>query len=166
MFETDAPIQEEPKRNHFVVGALAVIVIGLIGAVLLIARSKPENKPALPNAVRAGNAEFDNYKSKVMLEEVDQIVHPNMLGMAQYEIQVRITNSGDRTITGFELAGKMIDLDDKLIKESTSTPIPRARTAPLKPGESFLAAVKIDAPKSVTEDMIKDLVAELRALQF
>jgi hypothetical protein len=166
MFEPETQPIEEPKHNHFVIGALAVICLGLVAAVLLIANSKPEIKPALPNAVRAGQPDFDNYKSKLTLDVVDKIVHPNMMGMAQYEIQVRVTNRGDRALTGFELAGRMIDLDDKLIKESTSAPIPRARTAPLQPGESFLAAVKIDAPKSITEDMIKDLLVELRALQF
>ena len=166
MFKPEAAKTEKPKRNNLIVGALALIVIGLIGAVLLIARSKPEIKPVLPNAARAGNTEFDNYKSKVTLDVVDKIVHPNMIGMSQYEIQARITNRGDRALTGIEIAGRMIDLDDKLLKESVSAPIPRARVAPLQPGESFLASVKIDAPGKITEDQIKDLLIELRGLQF
>ena len=166
MFETETLKTEEPKRSNLIAGALVLIVIGLIAAVLLISRSKPEAKPTLPNAVRAGSAEFDSYKSKVTLDVVDKIVHPNMLGMAQYEIQVRVTNRGDRALTGLELTGRMIDLNDQLLKESTSVPIPRARSAPLPPGESFLASVKIDAPSKVTEDQIKDLLLELRGLQF
>lgn len=145
--------------------ALGLIVVGVIGAVIWLANSKPVNKPALANAVRAGNAEFDNYKSKLNLELVDKIVHPNLVGLAQYEIQVRVTNQGDRTITGLELAGRMMDLSDQLIRENVSVPIPRSRKA-LAPGETFLASVKIDAPAKVTEDQVKDLLFELRALQF
>lgn len=165
MLELDTPKVEEPKPNRLVLSGLALIVIGLVGAVLWIANSKPGYKPALPNAVRAGNAEFDNYRSKVTLELVDKIVHPNLIGMAQYEIQVRITNRGDHTLTGLELAGRMIDLSDQLIKEAVSVPIPRLRKT-LSPGETFLASVKIDAPTTITEDQVKDLLFELRGLQF
>jgi hypothetical protein len=165
MFEPEAPKPEETKRKNFIIGGLALVVVALIAVVILIASSKPEIKPALPNAVRAGNADFDNYKSKVALELVDKIVHPNMLGMAQYEIQVRVTNKGERTLTGLELIGRMIDLNDQLIKEGTSVPIPRARQT-LAPNETFLTSVKIDAPAKITEDQIKDLLFELRSLQF
>ncbi|NOT59406.1 MAG: hypothetical protein HOP19_04185 [Acidobacteria bacterium] len=165
MLELEKPKVEEPKTNRLVVAILGLIVVGLIGAVIWIATSKPDIKPALPNAIRAGNADFDNYHSKVALELVDKIVHPNMLGQAQYEIQVRVTNRGERTITGLELAGRMIDLNDQLLKEGISVPIPRARKN-LAPGETFLASVKIDAPAKITEDQVKDLLFELRGLQF
>ncbi len=165
MLELDKPKTEKPKMNRLIFGTLALIVIALVGGVLWIANSKPEYKPALPNAVRAGNAEFDNYQSKVALELVDKIVHPTLIGMAQYEIQVRVTNRGDRTLTGLELAGRMIDMSDQLIKEGVSLPIPRLRKT-LPPGETFLASVKIDAPTTITEDQVKDLLFELRGLQF
>ncbi len=165
MLELNKPKTEEPKTNRLVVGILALIVVGLVGGVIWVARSKPEIKPILTNAVRAGNAEFEGYKSKVALELVDKIVHPNMIGMAQYEIQVRVTNRGDRTLTGLELAGRMIDLSDQLIKEGVSAPVPRLRKT-LPPGETLLASVKIDAPAKITEDQVKDLLVELRGLQF
>jgi hypothetical protein len=165
MFEPETPQLEEVKRKNAVMIVLGLIVVGLIGAVIWMARSKPEIKPTLANAVRAGNTEFENYKSKVALELVDKIVHPNMIGMAQYEIQVRVTNRGDRIITGLELAGRMIDLNDQLIKEGVSAPIPRGRKT-LPPGDTFLASVKIDAPPKITEDQVKDLLFELRGLQF
>ena len=165
MLELNEPKAAEPKTNRLVLGVLALIVVGLVGGVIWIANSKSEYKPPLPNAVRAGNAEFDNYQSKVALELVDKIVHPNMIGMAQYEIQVRVTNRGERTLTGLELAGRMVDMNDQLLKEGVSVPIPRLRKT-LPPGETFLASVKIDAPGKITEDQVKDLLFELRGLQF
>jgi hypothetical protein len=116
--------------------------------------------------MRAGIAEFDSYQSKIEIEVIDKIVHPNMIGMAQYEIKARLLNKGDRTLTGIELVGKMFDMDEKLITQAISLPIPRGRTEPLKPGESMTVSVKIDAPAKVTEDMIRDLKVELRGLRF
>ena len=85
---------------------------------------------------------------------------------AQYEIRVRLTNHGDRPLTAIELVGRMLSLDDKTLKENVSFPIPRGRTEPLPPGQSLPLSVKIDAPAKITEDMVKDLVVELRGLKF
>jgi hypothetical protein len=165
MFE-EAEQTTAQKRSRAVLWIGTAVVVLLTALVVMLAKSRPQNTPALENVVRAGAAEFDSYKEKIELEVTDKVVHPNMMGMAQYEVQGRLTNHGDRTLTGVELVGKMFDLDDKLIKQGISLPIPRARTEPLKPGESMRVSVKIDAPAKVTEDMIKDLAVELRGLRF
>lgn len=164
--ETQSEKTLEQKRSRAILWVGAAAAVALTALVLLLARSKPENQPALENVVRAGNVEFDNYQKKVEIEVIDKIVHPNMIGMAQYEVKARLDNKGDRTLTGIELVGKMFDLEDKLIKDAISLPIPRARTEPLPPGGSMNVSVKIDAPAKVTEDMIKDLSVELRGLRF
>lgn len=166
MFEAEAKPVEDQKRGKLIVGGLGALALALIAGVLYLASSKPKPVIVLPNAVRAGATDFDSYKDKVSLEIIEKIVHPNMMGLKQYEVQARVTNRGDRALTGLELAGRMIDLSDNLIKESISIPIPRARTAPLQPGESMKVSVKIDGPGNVSEDDVKDLVIELRGLQF
>jgi hypothetical protein len=65
-----------------------------------------------------------------------------------------------------ELVGKMLSLDDKIITQRISIPIPRARPDPLKPGESLPVSVKLDAPAKITENDIKDVTIELQALKF
>ena len=165
MFEKAEKTMEE-KRSRAVLWVGTGVILLLTAIIVMMAKSRPQNAPALDNVVRAGAVDFDSYKEKIEIELTDKIVHPNMIGMAQYEVQARFTNRGDRTLTGIELVGKMIDLDDKLLKEGISLPIPRARTEPLKPGESMKVSVKIDAPAKVTEGMIKDLAVELRGLRF
>jgi hypothetical protein len=167
MFEE--PVTEktlEEKRSRAILWMIAATALVFIAILVLLLRAKPQGDPILENVVRAGAAEFDAYKSSLEIEVVDKIVHPNMIGMAQYEIKTRLTNRGGRDLTGIELIGRMIGLDDQVIKEAISLPIPRARTAPLKPGESMNVSVKIDAPAKVTEDMIKDLAVEVRGLRF
>ncbi len=166
MFEAKPVDAEENKRGKLIVGALGLLALALVVGVFYIAGSKGEAKPPLPNGVWAGSGEFEHYKSKVEIEVIDKIVHPNMIGMKQFEIKARVTNRGDRVLTGIELIGRMIGLDDKVIKESISVPIPRVRSEPLKPGESIKVSVKIDGPAKVSEGEVKDLLVELRGLQF
>lgn len=162
--ESDKAIEQKRSRAILWMGAALALVFTAI--LVLLLRSKPQSDPVLDNITRAGAAEFDAYKGKIELELLDKIVHPNMIGMAQYEVKARLSNRGERTLTGVELIGRMIDLEDKLIKEAVSLPIPRGRAEPLKPGETMNVSVKIDAPAKVTEDMIKDLTIELRGLRF
>jgi len=167
MFETEAeqPV-EDKKRANLIVGVLGLLALGLIVAVILVANSKPKAQPPLPNAVRAGAADFDSYKGKVELELIETIVHPNMIGLKQYQIKAQMTNRGERALTGVEVAGKMFGLDDQLITEGVSIPIPRARTEPLKPGESMKFSVKLEPPAKIAESDIKNFAVELRGLQF
>jgi hypothetical protein len=116
--------------------------------------------------VRAGAAEFDSYKGKVELEVIEKVTHPNMIGMFQLEVRATLHNRGDRPLTAVEILGKMLDMDDKVIAQNVSIPIPRVRKEPLKPGESMKISVKVDAPAKITEGEVKDIVVELRGLRF
>ncbi|QQS45039.1 MAG: hypothetical protein IPM66_13785 [Acidobacteriota bacterium] len=157
-------IEKQGRRSLILVAAIALILIAVL--VLIVTQSKPQYQQTLEKVVRAGSAEFDSYRDKVKIEIIDKIEHPNLVGMSQYEVQARLTNEGDRTITGIEMAGKILGLDDQIIRESISLPIPRLRSEPLKPGESMKVAVKIDRPGNVTDADVKDLLIELRGLQF
>ncbi len=157
-------VEKQARRSIILIAVIALIVVAVL--VLIVTRSRPQYQQMLQNVSRAGSAEFDGYRDKVGLEIIEKIEHPNMVGMSQYEVQARLTNNGDRTITGIELAGKIQGLDDQIIKESISLPIPRLRSEPLKPGESMKVAVKIDRPGNVSDADVKDLLIELRGLSF
>jgi hypothetical protein len=166
MFEPEFQKDAEQSRSRAIlwVGAAATLV--LIALVVILVWSRPENRPVLPNVLRAGAPEYDSYRDKVELEVIEKITHPNLIGMFQLEVRAKIHNRGDRTLTGVEVIGKMFDLSDKVIAQNTSVPIPRIRTQPLKPGESMDFSVKVDSPSKVTEDDIKDITIELHGLQF
>ena len=166
MFENEngKVVERERSRALLWVGAAGAVAMTVL--ILVLLKAKPENAAVVENILRAGSQEFDGYKDKVELEMLDKVVHPNMIGMAQYEVRARIHNRGDRTLSAIELTGRMIGLDDKTLKQNISIPIPRGRPEPLPPGDSIPISVKIEAPAKITEDMIKDLVIELRGLKF
>ncbi|MFN0087765.1 MAG: hypothetical protein ACKVX9_20405 [Blastocatellia bacterium] len=162
--ENDKVIERERSRALLWVGAAGAVALAVL--ILVLVKARPEDRPVIEDVLRAGTPEFDGYKDRIEMEIIDKVVHPNMLGMAQYEVRARIHNRGDRTLTAIELTGQMVGLDDKTIKQIVSIPIPRGRPEPLPPGDSIAVSVKIEAPGKVTEDMIKDLVIELRGLKF
>ncbi|MBO0722184.1 MAG: hypothetical protein J2P41_15270 [Blastocatellia bacterium] len=166
-FEPDFERKEEkdPIRPFLWIGGAAIV---LIVAFLWMLLSINNNDPAksLENIAHAGSADFDAYKNKLEFEYIDKMVYPTMMGLWQLEVKARMHNRGDRPLTGVEVVGKMIDLNDKVIAQATSVPIPRIRTEPLKPGESFVITLKVDAPSKIKEDDVKDIVLEVRGLRF
>jgi hypothetical protein len=158
--------ERDRSRALLVVGAIAALMLAMVITALLMI--KPASEKEVEKMVRAGSPEFDAYKDKVVLE-VDpesKMVHPNMIGMWQLTVAGTLSNRGDRELTGVEVTGKMLDLEDKVIAHTVSRPIPRFRIEPLKPGQSMTVKLKVDAPAKVSEGEVKDIVMELSGLRF
>jgi hypothetical protein len=154
-----------PIRPFIWIGIVAVLLI--VALIWALTHMNPENRPnTLDNLARAGSTDFDGYKDKLEFEYIDKLVYPTMMGLWQLEVRARMHNRGDRPLTGVEVVGKMLDLEDKVLAQAISVPIPRNRKEPLKPGESLEFSLKVDAPGKVTEDEVKDIVLEVRGLRF
>lgn len=170
MFESQTNAQEAPPNRMRAIGIIAGIGLLVLVVVVWLAdqalRPPQVSTAGLEGAVRAGEADFDAYREKMVFEEKEIIVHPNMLGLLQFEVRARMTNQGDRAFSGIELRGKILDLDDKVIAQNVSQPVPRLRREPLAPGESMRISVKIDAPAKASENDVKDVTVELNGLRF
>lgn len=168
MFENPVETEKnvEQSRGRRILWMGTAIVLALTALIVLFAKSRPQQAASLDDALRAGNAEFETYKSNVNIEITDKVVHPNLIGMFQIDIKAKLHNRGEKPITGIEIVGKMLALDDKVLSQRVSIPIPRGRQAPLKPGESIPVSVKVDAPGKVSEADVKDVVIELSGLRF
>lgn len=165
--ETEKTTARRRSQAMLIVAGVGALVLALV--VILIRQAlAPGNHPAnaLENALRQGAPDFEAYREKLVFEDKEIIVHPNMIGMAQYEVRARLTNRGDREVNGLELLGKIVDLQDVVVAQNVSMPIPRLRTKPLAPGETMRISVKVDAPAKVAEADVKDVTLELRGLRF
>lgn len=166
--EEDKELAAAKKRSRAILLGGSAVVVLLAAIIILLAKNKPHEAASLDDAVRAGSAEFEAYKSKVEIDikPEDKRTYDNLIGMFQIEVRANVTNRGDRPITGLELVGKMFDMEDKTISQRASIPIPRARTKPLNPGETMRVSVKIDAPSKITEAEVKDVTIELKGLKL
>src|SRR5262245_64532673 len=138
-----AVVEQERSRGLLAAGAIAALMLAILIIALVMTKSAGDRE--VENMARAGSPEFDAYKDKVAVE-VDpngKMVYPNMIGMWQLEARAKLTNRGDRELTGIEVIGKMLDLEDKVIAHTVSLPIPRIQKGPLKPGESMNIVVKV-----------------------
>jgi hypothetical protein len=177
MFDPETEKAIEQRRSRLIMGLGAIGALILAGLVVFFTRSSQppspqtaaplgEPQPKLENAVRAGAPEFDNYKSKVALEDEETFAAQNLVGMTQFTVRAKLTNRGDRALTGVEIIGRVYNLEDKVVAQNTSVPIPRARSQPLQPGESMPILVKVDTPSKIREDDVKQVKIELQGLRF
>jgi hypothetical protein len=157
-------VEQDRSRALLVVGAIATLVMAAL--ITMLALTKPTSVKEVENMARAGSAEYEAYKDKIGLEVSEKVVHPNMIGMWQLEVRAKLVNKTDRPLTAVEVKGRMFNLDDKVIAQASSMPIPRIRKEPLNPGESMNISVKVDAPGNVTEAEVKDILIELQGLRF
>ena len=159
-------VEQDRSRGLMAVGVIAALMLAILVIALVMTKSSVDRESE--NMARAGSPEFDAYKDKVTVEVDPQgkMVYPNMIGMWQLEARAKLTNRGDRELTGVEVVGKMIDLEDKVIAQAIRLPIPRSRKDPLKPGESMNIVLKVDAPQKITEAEVKDITIELCGLRF
>jgi hypothetical protein len=161
----DFGVDQGRPRALLIAGGVAALVLGIL--IVALVTTKPSAESYSENILRAGSPEFEAYKSKVVLEvdPEDKMVYDNWLGMWQLQAKARLSNLGDRELIGVEVIGKMIGHQDNVIAHTIRMPIPRVH-APLKPGETTIIAVKVDAPPKVTEGEVKDITIELRGLRF
>ena len=163
---TDEEDERHRKRAKLIITGIALFVVLLLSILVRIAFTSRPTTNGLPDAVRAGSSEFDAYVPKLAFDEKEIIVHPNLIGMAQYEVRMKVTNRGDRTVNGLEMLGRIIlQENNKIAAQNISAPIPRLKKS-LAPGENMRVSVKIDAPGNVSEGEIKDVSAELKGLRF
>lgn len=163
--ENEATAKKQRTRIILFIGAMAVLAI--IVALLLATTMRPRvENPNIEGAVRAGQQDFEAYKNQLVIDEPEKLVAPNLMGMLQFTLQTRIHNRGNRTLTGIEVFTRVYDLEDKIISERIAQPVPRTRSAPLRPGESMNIRFQIDAPAKYKEDDVKDVRLELRGLKF
>jgi hypothetical protein len=165
-FNDGGAVERSSSRPLLAVGAIAGLMLAILIIALALTRSTSNRE--VENMVRAGSPEFNAYKDKVVLEidRDSRMVHPNMIGMWQLVASAKLTNRGDRELTGVEVIGKMIDLEDKVIAHKITRPLPSDRNGPLKPGESMIVKVTVDAPAKITEFEVKDILMELGGLRF
>jgi hypothetical protein len=179
MFDSESGKETEQKRSYLLMGLGAVGALVLAVVVIFLSSRSPRPQQASPSqavpgglqikledAVRPGSPEFDGYKDKVVLENIEVLASSNMLGMTRFEYKGRLHNRGDRPLTGVELTGDVYSLEDKLIAQNTNLPIPRARTEPLKPGESMRVNVVVDTPSNIREGDVREVKAHVSGLRF
>lgn len=182
MFETETEQMTEQRRSRMlmILGGVGALGLAIVIMVLWRGVQQPAKAPAamgakvpggtqvpLENALRAGAPEFDSYKAKITLENLDKIGAGNAMGMTQLALNARLTNRGDRTLKGIEITLRAFSAsaEGKVLALNYGLPVPNKQSE-LKPGESMPITVKVDLPSTISEGAISDIVPEITGLRF
>lgn len=177
MFETETEQMKEEKRSRTMLVLGGIGALALAGVIVFLAqRNRATTNTAaqipggmqarLEGALRAGSPEFEDYKNKITLENKEMLAAQNLTGMTRFMVNLRVTNRGDKAITGLELMAKVLNLEQKVVAQNTNRPIPNSRKAPLQPGETIRVSLVVDTPAKITEGDVSDIIPEISGLKF
>jgi hypothetical protein len=154
--------------------ALAVLVLALGGgAIWLLTKYQQGRKPAgdsaavaVPGMLRAPDTNFEYYKNKIRLENVQA-----GLGITFSEKRVAlisgiIANDGDRKLEALELRVSLYDVYGKLSKQRIATPLRPGvgLHGPMKPTERRSFSVGVDSVEQLWNP--KKVEIEITGLKY
>ena len=135
------------RKLIIVVAVIAALVIAVFFYFLLRASSSGGSvDPVLEGAVRAGSPEFEQFHSKIVLDEPEADQAKRALGDIVMNLQTTVRNFTGRTLNGLEIRGAVVDHQGKAVKERTLVVIP-TKQPQLEPNKTMEVAVRLEGMK-------------------
>jgi len=119
-FRIEPPQTSSPKK--LIISVLVLVV--LLGGIALYVRYNPpaprsHSAVSVPDILRAGDTNFEYYKTKIRIEDVKASVGINYNAARIAMIAGTVLNDGDRKLEALELHVKLYDMWGKFSKERT-----------------------------------------------
>ena len=138
---------ESRRKLIIVVAIIAALVIAVFFYFLLRATSTGgSTDPVLEGAIRAGSPEWEQYHSKIVLDEPEADEAKRALGDIVMNLQTTVRNFTGRTLNGLEIRGTVVDHQGKAVKERTLIMVP-TRQPELGPNQTMVVAVRLEGMK-------------------
>src|ERR1700752_4165136 len=153
MAAQDRRLEETESRRTLiiVVAVAAAVVIALFFYLLMRAGgSSGCGQPRLEGAIRAGTAEFEQYKTQIVLDDPEATEAKRALGDTVMSLSTTVRNLSNKTLIGLEIRGAVVDHAGQPVKEKTVIMIP-TRQAELAPNKTMLVTVMLEGMKD-TDD--------------
>lgn len=132
------------RKLIIVVAVIAALVIAIFFYFLLLASSSGGSvDPVLEAAVRAGSPEFEQFHSRIVLDEAEADEAKRALGDIVMNLQTTVRNFTGRTLNGLEIRAAVVDHQGKAVKERTVVVIP-TKQPELEPNKTMLVAVRLE----------------------
>lgn len=139
--------EEKPRRTLIIVVALiAAVLIGGFFYLLLRSTTAPGVPATLQGAIRQGSPEWDQYKSKILIDKPEATQSTTALGGFQMTLETTVRNFTGKTITGLEMRGAVLNGQGLAIKDRTVVAIP-AKQPELLPTKTMHVIITITGLK-------------------
>lgn len=137
----------ESRIVIIVVAIIAALVIAVLFYFLMRATGGGTVTPTLQGAIRAGSAEFDQYRERIVLDEPVADEGKRPLGDIVMTLKTTVRNFTGKTLSGLEIRGAVVDHQNQPVKQRTVVIIPSlAPDTPkeLPPNKTIYAQVVLD----------------------
>ncbi|MEA2207170.1 MAG: hypothetical protein QOE77_3946 [Blastocatellia bacterium] len=141
--EKTIPDRDSSRKTIIVVAIVAALVIGGLFYLLMRKSVAPSAPPRLAAALRPGSAEFEKYKSQIVLDELEADEATSVMGGLEMTLKTTVRNLTGRTISGLELKGVVVDHQNQPVKERVVVVLPNAKLTQLDPNKTMPALVRL-----------------------
>ena len=155
----------ETNRTLIIVVAIgAAVVIAIFFYVLMRASSgSGGSEPTLQGAIREGTPQFEEWKSKIHLDEPEATEAKRALGDTVMTLTTTVRNLTGKTLNGLEIRAAVVDYEGKPIKQRNVVVIP-TRQPELLPNKPMQVNVMLDGFKDT--DPRANIKMEVAAVKF
>jgi hypothetical protein len=135
----------ESRRTLIIIIAIvAAVVIALLFYLLMRASGGTSNaEPTLQGAIRQGSPEFEQYRSRIVLDQPEAEEAKRALGDTVMSLHTTVRNFTGRTLNGLEVRAAVVDHQDKVVKERTVVVVP-TRLPELEPNKTMTVQVMLE----------------------
>ncbi|HEU4509872.1 MAG TPA: hypothetical protein VFR78_16680 [Pyrinomonadaceae bacterium] len=145
------------------VAVVAAIVIAAVFYVLMRLGSGNTAADQLQGAIRAGSPQFEEYKSKIILDDPEATEAKRALGDIVMSLSTTVRNLTGKTLNGLEIRAAVVDYEKKPIKERVVIVIPN-RQPELAPNKTMPVSVTLEGMSET--DPRADILMEIVGIRF
>jgi flagellar basal body-associated protein FliL len=135
----------ESNRTLIIVVAVvaAIVIAGLFYGLMWLGSSGRSTEVGLQGAIRAGSPQFEDYKSKIILDEPEATEAKRALGDIVMSLQTTVRNLTGKTLIGLEMRAAVVDYQGQPVKQRTVVVIP-TKQPELAPNKILPVQVLLD----------------------
>lgn len=150
MAAPDRRVEASESNRTLIIGVavVAAIVIAAVFYVLMrVSNSGNATADSLQGAIRAGSPQFEEYKSKIVLDDPEAQEAKRALGDVWMGLSTVARNLTGKTLNGLEIRAAVVDYEGKPVKERTVVVIPTRQNPELAPSKTMPVSVALDGMK-------------------
>ena len=158
-----ADVDDSRRKLIIVVAVIAAVAIAVLFYLLLRASGGGTAEPVLEGAIRAGAPEFEQYRSRIVLDEPEADEARRALGDIVMGIHTTVRNFTGRSLNGLEIKAAVVDHQGKTVKERTVIVVP-TKQVELEPNKTMFVRVMLEG-MSESDDRAR-IKMEIRGFRF
>ena len=140
------------RKIVIIVAIVAAIVLATLFYFLMRASSGPSRtNPTLQGAIRKGSPEWEQFNTKIVLDDPEATEAKRALGDIVMNLQTTARNFTGRTLSGLEVKGSVVNRQGQPIREQIVIAVPSPQTPELEPNRTMLVQVRLDGMTDADE---------------